>query len=122
MSTSPETFVRESIQNPASIPNNVGPQLEKFVRDNPATALLAAVGIGCAVGILSRTMLHSPPPPPRTRAQQILEDIHSRLSELVEPTYKQASHLAEDGATAVRKGIDTINESHVARRLRNLFS
>jgi len=121
MNTFPET-VNEALQETSRIPQNVAPQLERFVRENPTTALLAAVGIGCAVGILSRTLMHSPPPPPKHRALQILEDIQGRLSELVGPTYNHASHLAEDGVSAVRKGLDTLNDLPIGRRLKSLFN
>lgn len=87
-------------------------QVEDFIRRHPMAATLAGIGIGCAVGVSARELL-APSPPPRNRVVQLLEDIQERLVEFAEPAYDRASHLADEGAGAVRRG---------AHRLRHFFS
>jgi ElaB/YqjD/DUF883 family membrane-anchored ribosome-binding protein len=87
-------------------------QVEDFIRRHPMASALATVGFGCAVGVAARELL-TPPPAPRNRVVQLLEDIQGRLSEFAEPAYDRASHLADEGAHAVKRG---------AQRLRHLFS
>lgn len=96
--------------------------VENFVREQPGTAILAAIGIGCVVGLVTRALLSSPPPPPRHRAMRILEDIQSRLSDLVEPTYERASDLASEGSDAVRRGMDQLHDLHLGNRIKKFFS
>lgn len=96
-------------------------EIETFVRENPAIAVAAAVGVGCALGIVAKLLLAPPPPPPRHRALQVLEDIQHRLSELVGPAYDRASHLAEEGAEAVKKGVNSVQGIHFPNRLKRFF-
>lgn len=107
--------VEECVQDTAQ-------QVETFVREHPAIAVLGAIGIGCAVGLLAKMLVSSPPPPPKNRALQVLEDIQHRLSDLVSPAYDKASHYAEDGASAVKKGVDHLHDLHLGKRLKNLFN
>ena len=103
---------------PESVPSTE--QVGRLVREHPVAVLLGAVGIGCAMGLLARELL-SPPPPPRHRALQILEDIQSRLAELTEPARDDVTGLAEDGADAVRRGMHTLAGLRLGRRLRHWF-
>ena len=100
-------------------------QLEACVRKNPGSTLLAAVGLGLVAVIIGRALTQAPP---RNRAVLLLEDIQHSLSELAHLGYDRASGLAEDGASAVSKGVDSIGALHLDRRfdkftrgIRNLF-
>ena len=100
-------------------------QLETCVRKNPGTTLLAAAGIGLVAVIIARALTQAPP---RNRAVLLLEDIQHSLAELAHLGYDRASGLAEDGAHAVSKGVDSIGALHLDRKLdkfgrgiRNLF-
>jgi hypothetical protein len=98
-------------------------EVEKLIKQHPATAMLSAVAIGYAVGVLSRVLLTPPPPPPpKQRALRVLEDIQSRLADLVQPTYNKAHTYAEDGADAVRKSLQQFQDLPVGKRLKSLFS
>ena len=59
-------------------------QVEDYVRKNPLNALCLAAGLGLAAVVLVRAL--TPPPPPRNRAVQLLEDIQQRLYELAQWT------------------------------------
>ncbi|MDB6004084.1 MAG: hypothetical protein JWR15_1071 [Prosthecobacter sp.] len=96
-------------------------QLESMVRRHPVVAALATVGFGCAVGIVARELL-APPPTPKQRALQLLEDIQNRLAEFAEPAYERASDLADDGVSAVKRGLHSAASSRLGSRLSHLFS
>ena len=96
-------------------------QIENFFRHNPVVASLATVGFGCAVCIVARELL-TPPPSPKQRALQLLEDIQSRLTEFSEPAYDRASHLADDGIGAVKRGLHSASSSRLGSRISHLFS
>ncbi|MDB6003447.1 MAG: hypothetical protein JWR15_434 [Prosthecobacter sp.] len=89
-------------------------QFENCVRKNPGSTLLLAAGIGLTAILIARALT---PPPPRNRALRLLEDIQQQLAT-----------LAEEGAHAVGKGVDSFNELHLdrsfgklSRRFKNLF-
>ncbi|WP_395746953.1 hypothetical protein [Prosthecobacter sp.] len=96
-------------------------QIEGLIRRHPVAAAMATVGFGVAVGIVAREFL-APPPSPKHRAVQLLEDIQHRLAELAEPAYDRASHLADDGIDAVKRGVHSISSSRLGSRLCHLFS
>lgn len=96
-------------------------QVEGLIRRHPMMATLATVGFGCAVGIAARALL-TPPPSPRHRVLQLLEDIQDRLTEFAEPAYERAADLTAEGRDAVKHGLDSLAESKIASRLRHLFS
>lgn len=96
-------------------------QIESMIRRHPVVAALATVGFGCAVGIVARELL-APPPTPKQRALQLLEDIQARLAEFAEPAYDRASHLADDGMDAVKRGLHSAASSKLGSRLSHLFS
>lgn len=96
-------------------------QLESLIRRHPFTAALATLGIGCAVSLVARELL-APPPSPKQRALQLLEDIQSRLAEIAEPAYDRASDLADEGVSSVKRGLDSLGSSRLGSRLRHLFS
>lgn len=96
-------------------------QIESLIRRHPVAAAMATVGFGCAVGIVARGFL-APPPTPKHRALQLLEDIQDRLSELAEPAYDRASHLTDDGISAVKRGLHSVSCSKLGSRLGHLFS
>lgn len=95
-------------------------QVEGLIRRYPVMATLATVGFGCAVGVAARALL-SPPPTPRNRALQLLEDIQGRLTEFAEPAYERATGLADEGRHAVKEGLHSLSESRLANRLKHLF-
>jgi hypothetical protein len=96
-------------------------RMETLARRHPVMAALTTVGVGCAVGIVARELL-TPPPTPRHRALQLLEDIQSRLTEFAEPAYDRASHLADDGVSAVKRGLDSVSHSKLGSRISHFFS
>ena len=97
-------------------------QVEDFIRSHPVAAALATLGLGCAIGVAAREMLHPPPPTTKDRALQLLEDIQDRLAEIIEPVGDRVSQLAEDGVSAVKSGLHSVSNSKPGNRLRNWFS
>lgn len=96
-------------------------EVESLVRQHPVWAVVATVGVGYAVGMLVRELL-TPPPTPKNRALRVLEDIQSRLSDLVTPAYERASHYADDGMSAVKSGVNSLNDLHLGNRIKKFFS
>ena len=98
-------------------------QVEDYVRKNPLNALCLAAGLGLAAVVLVRAL--TPPPPPRNRAVQLLEDIQQRLYELAQPAYERGAGLLDEGAHAVSKTVDGLHLDRtydkVSRGLRSLF-
>ncbi len=89
-------------------------QAEKYIRQHPGGTLLVAAGLGILAVLLARALT---PAPPRNRAMLLLEDIQERLSS-----------LAEDGAHAVGKGMDSLGDLHLdrsfdklSRKVKSLF-
>lgn len=76
---------------------------EKYMRQHPGGTLLLAAGLGIATVLLVRVLT---PTSPRHRALRLLEDIQLRLA-----------GLAEDGAHAVDKGLGTLGDLHLDRKL-----
>ena len=76
-------------------------QAEKYIRQHPGGTLLVAAGLGIVAVLLSRALT---PVPQRNRALRLLEDIQERLAS-----------LAEDGAHAVGKGMDSLGDLHLER-------
>jgi hypothetical protein len=52
----------------------------------------------------------------------LLEDIQSRLAEIMEPVTEQVSQLADDGVSAMKSGLHSAAKSKTANRIRHLFS
>jgi ElaB/YqjD/DUF883 family membrane-anchored ribosome-binding protein len=96
--------------------------LEEFIRKHPIAAALTSVGVGCVVGMIVHEILAPPPPSARERAMSVLEDIQSRLADLMEPVTERVSKYAENGADAMQNGLHAVSKSKTADRLRNLFS
>jgi ElaB/YqjD/DUF883 family membrane-anchored ribosome-binding protein len=94
--------------------------LENILREHPVASILTIVGVGCAVGIVLKELL-TPPPPPKNRALRLLEDIQSRLADLTEPAYEKASHLAEDGMDAVKRGLSSLGKTKLKGPLKRWF-
>lgn len=107
MNTSIETPVLPETTTP-------GVKFEDYVRQHPGTALLVAAGLGLAAVLVARAMT---PPTPRNRAVQMLEDIQHRLSDLAQVGFDRVSSLAEGGAQAVSKGVDSLGSLHIDRKL-----
>lgn len=113
--TDEETPMTEDVSPPCMT------QLESLIRRHPFSAALAAVGFGCAIGVISRECL-IPSPSPRHRALQVLEDIERQLMELANPAYDRASDLADEGMSTLKRGMQSISGSKLSCRLRSLFS
>lgn len=130
----PSTFMNDPTDSPfvpngpadatnsvsASLHAMIG-QMEDLIRRHPMAAVLASLGVGCTVGLAARELL-SPPPTPKQRALNLLEDIQERLAAFAEPVAEQASHLAEETADAMQRGLHSTVESSLGQRLRSLFS
>ena len=116
--TDEEVPVTERTRQAAS---NITEQVEGLIRRYPVIAALATVGFGCAVGVAARALL-TPPPTPKNRALQLLEDIQVRLADFAEPAYERATDLADEGRSAVKHGLHSLTESRLGTRLRHLFS
>ncbi|WP_395736187.1 hypothetical protein [Prosthecobacter sp.] len=108
MKTAPDIHIPDSISRSVA-------QVENCVRKNPGGAMLVAAGIGVVAMLLTRAL--QPPPPPRSRAQRLLEDIQERLN-----------HLVEQGSEALSHGMESVEDLHlerkldkIARSLKNLF-
>jgi hypothetical protein len=110
-----ETPVSKALHLPAMS------HIESLIRRHPVMAALTTVGLGCAVGIVARELL-TPQPAPRRRALQLLEDIQHRLAEITEPAYDRATHLADDGVSTVKRGMNAVSSSKVGHYLSHLFS
>lgn len=95
--------------------------VEAAIRRHPIAAILTVVGVGCAVGVMTRELL-TPAPAPKNRALRLLEDIQSRLAELAEPARDRVSQLTEDGVNAVKHGYDSVVGSTLGDRLRHWFT
>jgi hypothetical protein len=104
-------------------PPNALHQLEHCVRHHPGETLLVAVGLGFVAVLAARALT---PPPPRSRAVQLLEDIQHRLADLARPAYNRVSGMAEDGVEAFGKGVDGLHLDRkfdrFSRGFKSLFS
>ena len=96
--------------------------LEEFIRKHPIAAALTSVGVGCVVGMIVHEIFAPPPPTARDRAMGVLEDIQSRLSDLMEAGSERVSKYTENGVDAVNDGINAVSKSKAANRLRSFFS
>ncbi len=93
-------------------------KIEDYVREHPVSTLLFAAGLGLAVVLVTRAL--TPPPPPKNRALQLLEDIQQRMASLARTGYDRVSSLAEDGANAVSQGVDSLGTLHLDRKIDKL--
>lgn len=92
-------------------------QVKEYVQHHPTTTVLVAVGFGLAAALVIRALT---PPPPRNRALRLLEDIQDRLSELAQPVYARAASLTEDGAGVLSRGMDSLGDLHLERKISKL--
>ncbi|MFZ2281941.1 MAG: hypothetical protein WAW39_29360 [Prosthecobacter sp.] len=84
-------------------------RLENCAHQHPGSTILLAAGLGIAAVLIARAL--TPPPPPRSRAVHLLEDIQQRLSS-----------LAQQGTQAVGRGVDSIDDLHLDRSFGKLSS
>jgi hypothetical protein len=96
-------------------------EAESFVRRHPVASVLTTLGVGCALGIMARELM-APPPTARQRAYDLLEDIQARVSGFTQPMAGKVTHLAEDGASAIRRGFDSAADSRLGSRIKQWFS
>ena len=78
---------------------------ESAVRRHPCTSLLLGTGLGVAVVLAARAMAT----PPRHPVERVLEDIRSRLTDIAQPAYARATVLADDGANAFHRTVDSLH-------------
>src|SRR5437868_6367914 len=83
-------------------------QVEELIRSHPIATALTTLGIGCAVGVAARELLHPPQTTTKERAINLLEDIQARLGDLLEPATDRVSELADDGVSAIKSGLHSI--------------
>lgn len=95
-------------------------QVENIIREHPLSTILTLVGVGCAVGIVLKELL-TPPPPPKSKALRLLEDIQARLAQLTEPAYHKASHLAEDSMETLKRGLHSLGQTKAGAPLKRWF-
>lgn len=96
-------------------------KIECLIRLHPLVAAMTIAGIGCAVGIAAREWL-TPPPPPKSRALQLLEDIQSRLAKLAEPAFDRAVDVADDSRSAMKREVHSTGGMRLINRFCHLFS
>lgn len=111
----------EETSEPQGAPPAPISQIENLIRRHPVVAGLASLGFGCAIGIVAREWL-TPPPPPKHRVLQLLEDIQHRLTEFAEPAHDRASHLTDEGVNAVKHGWHSVAGTKLGSRFSRLFS
>ena len=111
MNPFPDIAADEPLPSPPA--KSVTP-LENCVRQHPGSTLLLVAGLGIAAVLVARALT---PAPPRNRALRLLEDIQEQLAT-----------LAEEGAQAVGKGMDSLGDlqldrtfDKISRRLKSTF-
>lgn len=92
-------------------------KLQKLARKNPKRTLLAAIGCGIAVGFLVRTLR---PHTPESRTARLLADVRSRLHDIAVPVRRQAEHMVESSASAMKNGVTQLQDLHLERRFQKL--
>lgn len=97
-------------------------EMDQYVRRNPGTAILVAVGTGMAIALLVRAL--RPEPTPQRRVAQLLNDLEGRLRDVTGPALRRASSLASDGLDAAQHGEARVERllGDATRRVRRLFS
>ena len=96
-------------------------EVDQYVRRNPGTTLLAAIGAGLVIGLIVRGLR---PATPRHRMMELLEDLQDR----VRPVARKAAVMAGEGADVLREHVHG-GEAWIERcmkdarcRLKKLFS
>ena len=105
------------MNTPSSPVTECASQLDCFARDNPGRALLIALGVGLAAGVLVRALQSHPT---ENRATRLLADLQDRLHEIATPLQRQADRVVESGAGTVRDGVARFHDLHLDRGLRDL--
>ena len=97
-------------------------EVDQYVRRNPTSAILCALGAGLAIGLLVRAL--RPEPTPQYRVTRLLEDLEDRLRDAAGPVLRKASALASDGLEAAHHGSSRAESliSDATRRVRRIFS
>jgi hypothetical protein len=97
-------------------------QLEDLIRRYPIASALTSLGVGCAIGLACHEMFTPAPPTTKRRALNLLEDIQSRLADIMEPVTEHVNQLADDGLSAMKSGLHSATKSKAAGRIRHFFS
>ena len=111
-----------TINEPANPAAECCAEADQYVRRNPGTAILVAVGAGLAIGLLVRAL--RPEPTPQYRVARLLEDLEDRLRDVTGPVLRKAGALASDGLEAAQDGRSRAEGllSDATRRVRRMFS
>ncbi len=92
-------------------------KFNRLACQNPTRALLFAIGVGLAAGLIVRALR---PHTPASRTARMLSDIRDRLHGIAEPVQRQAEQLIESGASAVNSGVAHFHDLHLERGLRKI--
>ena len=97
-------------------------EVNQYVRRNPTSTIVFALGAGLAIGLLVRAL--RPEPTPQYRVARLIEDLEDRLREAAGPVLRKASALASDGLEAAQHGGSRAESllSDATRRVRRIFS
>ena len=116
--TQPDDF-RFETNNPQPFVENDPPASEDNMHAlYTGLTIFAIVGIGAALALVVRAM--NTPPTPRNRIMGLLEDIQDKLSDLSKPVYKHATTLVENSANVLSKGVDSISDLKLEKKLSKL--
>ena len=86
-------------------------EVDQYVRRNPGTTLLAAIGAGLVIGLIVRGLR---PATPRHRMIELLEGIEDR----VRPVARKAAEMAGEGVETLRESAHD-GEASIARCIRD---
>ena len=97
-------------------------ETDQYVRRNPGTSILVALGAGLAIGLLVRAL--RPEPTPQYRLARLLEDLEDRVRGTTGPLWHKANALASDGLDAAHSGEARVERflGDTSRRVRRWFS
>jgi hypothetical protein len=97
--------------------SNAATKLDQFARRNSTGVIVGATVIASGLGLLIWALR---PPKSQNRAAALLDGIHDRLHDAVEPVYRRASQAASNGTKAVREGAERLGDLRPERMMRGL--
>lgn len=97
-------------------------EMDQYVQRNPGVSVLAAVGVGLALGLLVRAL--RPDPAPQNRIARMLGDFEHNFRDVTAPVLRKMSSLASDGLDAAQEGGSRAKHffSDASKRVRGIFS
>ncbi len=103
-------MIMESSTTPESKPQHALHEADAYVRENPIPALLCAVGVGFALGLLVRALDRSRP---SNVYESRLSEAGGYLGELFAPVAHQTKRAYHKSADAVRDAVESAREIDV---------